>query len=91
MSSCFSSQLKFCYDPLVFYYINFKRGVKKTIFFFSLVCVWYHGIARYARITVTHRDFTEATKVSYKSVASVKITVSHRGDSGISVVIPNTH
>jgi hypothetical protein len=38
---------------------------------------------RYARITVTHRDFTEVTLCSF-----CKIMVNHR-DSDISTVIPN--
>jgi hypothetical protein len=45
------------------------------------IYVWYYG--GYVRITVTHRDFTEATECRFW-----KITVDYR-DSGISTVIPN--
>ncbi|MCI09589.1 hypothetical protein A2U01_0030676, partial [Trifolium medium] len=45
------------------------------------VYVWYYG--DYAKTTVIHRDFAEATERSFW-----KITVDHR-DSDMSTVIPN--
>jgi hypothetical protein len=52
-----------------------------SILLFMSYNVWYHG--GYVRVTVTHRDFIEATECSFW-----KITVDHR-DSGIFTVIPN--
>jgi hypothetical protein len=49
----------------------------------GLAYVWHHGM--YVRITLTHRDFREATECSFW-----KITVAHR-DSDIFTVIPNIH